>query len=163
MKTKPRAAAILIDNNKIAMIERRLAMGSDEAEYSDEAGELVYYVFPGGHVEEGELPAEAVIREIHEELGLNVAIQRLVAESTYLDRRHYYYLAERTGGIFGTGYGKELSRPPHSPRGSVTPVWVALEKLNSLVVYPTTLVEFILQGAKNGWPEEIYHFQESEA
>lgn len=37
-----------------------------------------YYVFPGGGVEDGETPEEAVIREIKEELSVDVEIDRLL-------------------------------------------------------------------------------------
>ena len=40
--------------------------------------DLDLWDLPGGGVEEGELPTEAVIREVHEETGLDVDIERLV-------------------------------------------------------------------------------------
>ncbi len=64
---KPRAVAVLLENGLVAMIERR------------RQGHL-FYVFPGGHVERGETPAEAAIREAKEELGLDVRVVRLLAE-----------------------------------------------------------------------------------
>ncbi|TMV50320.1 NUDIX domain-containing protein [Paenibacillus mesophilus] len=38
----------------------------------------IFWNFPGGHIEEGESPEEACIREIEEETGYRVAIQQLV-------------------------------------------------------------------------------------
>jgi ADP-ribose pyrophosphatase YjhB (NUDIX family) len=40
--------------------------------------DLDLWNLPGGGVESGELPSEAVIREVQEETGLEVAIERLV-------------------------------------------------------------------------------------
>ncbi len=41
---------------------------------------------PGGRVESGELPPEALIREVREETGLEVAIERLVGVYGKVDR-----------------------------------------------------------------------------
>jgi hypothetical protein len=38
-----------------------------------------YWLLPGGHVEEGELPREAVKREVEEEIGLSVRIGPLLS------------------------------------------------------------------------------------
>ena len=147
---KPRAVAILLENGRVAMIERR-RQGS------------LFYVFPGGHVEPGELPVEAVVREVKEELGLDVRVVRLLAESTYAGRPHQYYLVERTGGEFGSGTGKELSRPAESERGSVTPAWLAVADFERLVVYPQRMALLIGQVVQSGWPVEIIRFVEPEA
>jgi 8-oxo-dGTP diphosphatase len=146
-KNRMRAAAVLIENGLIAMIERQ------------RAGQL-FYVFPGGHVENDETPSDAVIREVKEELGLDVRILRLAARSTYLDNPHVYFLVERIGGEFGSGEGNELSRSPNSERGSVTPVWLALADLGAIIIYPAHMVEIVRQALDQGWPEAAPFFVE---
>lgn len=37
-------------------------------------GEFVFWLTPGGEIEEGEAPVEAAVRELREELGLEVAV-----------------------------------------------------------------------------------------
>ncbi len=148
-KNKARAVAVLIDRSKIAMIERR------------RAGRL-FYVFPGGGVEQGETFEAAVIRESKEELGLDVQVLRLVAESTFLGRYHYYYLVKAIGGEFGAGKGEELNRSPESTRGSVTPIWLDLADLSRLTVLPERMSCYVSQCVEQGWPDEILHFVESE-
>ena len=59
-----RAAVVLLQDDKIALVERHRAG-------------LHYFTFPGGHVEPGETPEQAAVRETREELGLDVSIQRL--------------------------------------------------------------------------------------
>lgn len=62
---KGRGVGIIIKNNKILLIRRI----KDERKY---------FVFPGGGIEDGETPEEATIREVQEELSLNVKIDKLL-------------------------------------------------------------------------------------
>ncbi len=109
-----RAAIVLLQDDKIALIERHRAG-------------LHYFTFPGGHVEPGETPEQAAVREAREELGLDVSIQRLVAEIWWHDKPQYYYLVEIVGGEFGTGTGEEMHHPLPE-RGSYQPVWVPVKE-----------------------------------
>ena len=64
------ARSIIIENGKVAMIH---------------SGKYDYYKFPGGGIEAGESPVEAMIRETREESGLTV-IPESVAEYGYVHR-----------------------------------------------------------------------------
>jgi 8-oxo-dGTP pyrophosphatase MutT (NUDIX family) len=56
---------------------------------------------PGGSLEYGEHPEEAVLREVWEETGLNVDVGRLLLINTWRpDRVGMYYLCKVTGGEF---------------------------------------------------------------
>src|ERR1044071_251326 len=56
---------------------------------------------PGGSLEYGEHPEEAVIREVWEETGLNVCIEKLLMVNSWLpDRVGLYYLCRITSGTF---------------------------------------------------------------
>lgn len=136
-----RAAIILIQNEAIALIERQRAG-------------LHYFTFPGGHVEPGETPEQAAVRETWEELGLKISIRRLVAEIWWHAKPQYYYLVEAVSGEFGTGLGEEMQRPKPE-RGTYLPVWVPIGKLLDLPVMPRSLAEMVVNARSSGWPEPV--------
>lgn len=114
-----RGSAILIKNNKVALIKRT-------------RNGQVYYVFPGGGIEKGETPEKATIREAMEELGVRIRIE------SFFDRVHYngtqyYFLASIIGGTFGTGTGDEFKE---SARGLYKPIWIDIAGLASMDVRP---------------------------
>jgi len=56
---------------------------------------------PGGSLEYGEHPEEAMVREVWEETGLNVCIEKLLLVHTLTpDRVGFYYLCRITDGTF---------------------------------------------------------------
>ena len=59
---------------------------------------------PGGGVESGELPTEAVIREVKEETGLDVAIERLVGVYGKADKDElvFAFVCRPVGGKLST-------------------------------------------------------------
>ncbi len=78
--------------------------------------------FPGGHVEEGESFAEAVIREVWEETGLTISAPRLVGvKDWYADGQRYvvmFYRADRFSGTLcsseeGEVWWEPLESLPH--------------------------------------------------
>ena len=135
-----RAAVVLIEDGKIALIERHRQ-------------EHHYFTLPGGHVDSGEAPEQAAIREAEEELGLQVAIKRLLAEIWWHSKPQYYYLVEATGGTFGTGTGEELIHPLPA-KGMYRPLWVPVQDLLNLPVLPHEMAELIVRSLKEGWPEK---------
>ena len=56
---------------------------------------------PGGSLEYGEHPEEAVVREVWEETGLNICIEKLLLVNSWLpDRVGFYYLCRIVDGAF---------------------------------------------------------------
>jgi len=54
------------------------------------------WVFPGGKIEQGESPGDAVIREVREETGLDVAVSGEIGRRVHpATRRKIIYLASR--------------------------------------------------------------------
>ncbi|QWU46123.1 NUDIX domain-containing protein [Bacillus sp. NP247] len=118
-----RGAAIIIQDGKIALIKRV------------REGE-VYFVFPGGGIEEGETPEEATKREVYEELGVHIQMGHLIATVEY-NGTEYYYDAHIIDGIFGSGKGEEFKR---KDRGSYIPLWMPVNELENVNIKPYEVV-----------------------
>jgi len=133
-----RSRVILIKNKHIALIHRQR-----------EGRE--YYVFPGGGAEVGETPTQTAIRESREELGVTVSIEKLIATVTSHSIPQYYYLVRLRGGKFGAGTGPEMIGRYPPERGTYRPVWVALEQIPQLPVFPAEIAAYICQAASQDW------------
>lgn len=139
-----RAGAVLIEDGKVALIERH------------RAGKH-YFVFPGGGVDKGETVEQAAIREMEEETGLRVALQRKLAEIHFGLSEQVYFLVNRLDGQFGTGTGEEFtdSDPDDPTEGVYIPVWMPLEELPQHEnVYPADLADLVTTALHCGWPDE---------
>ncbi len=134
-----RAAAIIVEHGRVALIERENERG-------------VYYLFPGGHIEAGESPAEAAAREVREELGLEVVIGRLVVEVMFKGVAQSYFLAQIVGGEFGTGDGPEVVIERVPGKGRYTPIWLPTSDLARRPVFPIRVARLVAQADTRGWP-----------
>lgn len=146
----PRAAAILMQNDHIALIKR-------------ERQGLLYYVFPGGQVEDGETLAEAAGREVAEETGLRVTVGPLLAVVTFGENHQYYFGAEVNGGTFGAGSGPEMQGTYAPENGTYTPVWVPIAELPTLPVRPSCVADAVVTASQQGWPSAPLDLQEETA
>lgn len=137
-----RAGGILIEDNKLALIERH-------------RGTRHYFSFPGGGVDKGESFEQAAIREMEEELGLQVKVVRKIADVTFNGKMQYYFLVEKLGGEFGTGSGEEYGG--YDPAyGTYEPLWLPIVDLPKHNVLPPQLAKLVFRSLTEGWPlEEI--------
>jgi len=141
---RTRAGVVLIEGNKVALIERHRA-GLD------------YFVFPGGGVDEGETPEQAAIRETMEELGVDVVIRQKVAVIHIDQNTQVYFLVKRVGGEFGTGTGEEFTdSDPNDPQeGIYIPIWMPIDEISRHEkIYPVDLAKLIVKATTDGWPNE---------
>lgn len=143
-----RAGCILIENDRIALIERHRAGRH-------------YFTFPGGGVDDGETHEQAAIREMEEELGLQVKIVRRIADVHFNGNLQPYFLVKKVGGEFGTGTGEEFGEfdPFH---GTYHPLWMPVPDLLNEKVVPRELAELVHRSVRAGWPAEtVIIFEES--
>ena len=123
---KERVRAIIIRDQKIILI-KRVKPGS------------IYYVFPGGGVEDGEDKISALVREVKEELGLDVRVSELIAKRRYdqnnQKQMEYFYLCNIIGGVLGTGDGPEFqANSDYEGRHEV--IQVSLDEAHTLNILP---------------------------
>lgn len=118
---KNRAAVILFDADQVALIKRT---------YKG----TVYFVFPGGGIEDGENPGNAAEREAFEELGVRIQVLECLVEVKF-NGTQYFYLARIQSGVFGTGTGDEFKDPQRN-RGLYEPVWLPISELDQIDVRP---------------------------
>lgn len=106
-----------------------------------------YYVIPGGKMETGESEEQTVVREVFEELGINVEPEEKLIEynSDYDDSIQIFYLCKFIDGTIGTGNGPEITdKSMH--KGVFEPVIVKLEEIEKINLVPEELKRMLVNG-----------------
>lgn len=124
---------VLIENDKILLIYR-------------EKNGKVYYVFPGGGVEEAETNEECLIRECREELGIEINIIKQLYEVTGNEFLQHFFLIERVSGDIGTGDAWEYD--VNRVGGLQRPMFININELDKLDVVSRDIVEQLLSDYK---------------
>ncbi|MEA3295832.1 MAG: NUDIX domain-containing protein [Patescibacteria group bacterium] len=135
-KIAERARAVIIVDNKILLIHR---IKKDES----------YWVIPGGGVELGENPEQAVKRECVEELGVTICAQKLFIKrisdySKTMGHCEFFYLCDIVSGEVGTGQGPEF-QPNTGYEGEHKISWISLEKLSNINLMPLEVKHKIIK------------------
>ena len=94
------ARAIIINDGKVLVFFRRRIRDGKE---------VTYYSLPGGHLEDGETYEDAVIREVKEEMNIDVKIINYVGMNNDGTCEERFYHCEIIGGDIKFG-GEELER-----------------------------------------------------
>lgn len=118
---RDRSSVVIVENKRVVLIQR-IREGS------------VYYVFPGGGIENGETPEDGAKREALEELGVEVKVNECISEVEF-NGTQYFFLSEIIAGTIGTGLGEEYTDGNRN-RGTYLPMWIEIERLSSIVIRP---------------------------
>ena len=92
--------AIIIDDDKLLTFFRRKIK---------DGREITYYAIPGGHLEDNETLEETVVRELKEEMNLDIEILGYLGKLEVDNQEENYYHAKIVGGELQFG-GEELER-----------------------------------------------------
>jgi ADP-ribose pyrophosphatase YjhB (NUDIX family) len=145
-----RAVGIVIKEGKILLIRRFRGE-------RDGWTKGWYYVFPGGGVEEGETAEEGCVREMKEELSLNVKIEKLLfvmhnpaKVHNFCGRDEYFYLITDFSGKVELG-GPEKERMNENDQYHLD--WISISEMKNMnTLYPEKAKDKIidiLQETKN--------------
>lgn len=109
-----------------------------------------YYVFPGGGLEGKETLEEGVAREVLEEFGIVVEVEKKLYFRQIGDELdEYLFLCKYVSGIFGTGTGPEFSgNPKYVDRGLYIPTIVPKTEIKNIRLLPKEFKENLIEDFK---------------
>ena len=126
--------AVIFKDDKLLLIYR-------------EREENIYYVFPGGGIEQGETKEECIKRECMEELGITVnplkSLYKVKTNFKGCDFLHHIYLCEWIEGELGTGYDHEYDI--NRIGGLQKPVLIDIHDISTLNVVSKPLADQLLK------------------
>jgi 8-oxo-dGTP diphosphatase len=133
--------AIIVHDGKILLMER----------WRDG---LHYFSIPGGGVEPGETNEQAAIREIAEEMSVEVEVVRKLFVAETADSMHHIYLCRYVSGEPSLAPDSEEARDHAGGSNLFKPSWVPLESLGDLPFeYWEFMRPYLAEGIKQGFSD----------
>lgn len=124
--------AVIIHEDKILVFFRRKIIDGKD---------VVYYAIPGGHVEKNETCEETVIRELKEEMNVDIEIVKYLGNLIIDNKDEYYYYAKIIGGELKFG-GEELERNSIDNYYEIR--WLSLSELDCSNIRAIHLIKRVL-------------------
>jgi 8-oxo-dGTP pyrophosphatase MutT (NUDIX family) len=127
MTIRHRVSAVLIRDKELLLVRRENAQG-------------VYYVFPGGGIENGETAEEAAVREVREEAGIAVEPQRIVTTIENENGNNVFIVCEQLDMREPVWQETEKQQPDNT----YAFVWVLIEELALHTILPIQAKEVVI-------------------
>ena len=124
--------AVIIDDNRLLVFFRRKVRDGKE---------VTYYAIPGGHVEENETMEETVVRELKEEMNLDIEILNYLGNLVVDNQEENYYYAKIVGGELCFG-GEELEKCNDDNYYEIR--WLPIEELDNSGIRSIDLIKKVL-------------------
>lgn len=116
---RPRAGALIIQENKLLTF------------FHHRDGAPARWRIPGGRIESGETPEQAARRELMEEIGIDIAIERLFGRYLTREKSEWYFLAKVNS--------EDLPAADSAQEGPSTLQWLPLARLAECDLRPPGL------------------------
>jgi 8-oxo-dGTP diphosphatase len=118
-----------------------------------------YFYLPGGHIEFGESAAQAMVRELKEELGVSVKAGELamVSEGAFDTKRKHHEFNLMFHVEHPSPWPKALNKPK-SKEDHIAFRWVPLAAVQDFDIRPTAVKAWLAAGLGDGgieWVSEI--------
>jgi ADP-ribose pyrophosphatase YjhB (NUDIX family) len=105
-----------------------------------------YFVLPGGHVDKDETPEGAVVREVAEETGLRVTIDKLLytsADDKYGNDQRIYLCNYLGGEPELQPDSQEYKIQQSGEPQAWLPAWFTFDELQGKTIYPRGLLRYV--------------------
>ena len=134
-----RAVAIILNNGNVLLMHR-INNGKE------------YHVFPGGGVENGETIEQAVLREVQEEISLEVKIEKLLYHHILDDStEQFFYFCRYVSGEPKLSDGNEARDMAESNANFYNPIWYEIKGLPQLLLYPLEIRDWLIEDVKTNF------------
>jgi 8-oxo-dGTP diphosphatase len=120
LEQKPRSAVLVVKDHKLLLIKRI------------KGARPVYYVLPGGGIEAGETPEQAAIREMKEELGVNIYIEHI--KKDIIDTSRETWIAKARVARNQEPVWQEDHK--QKPDDTFEVVWLPIDGLQVVTIFP---------------------------
>lgn len=143
------ARAIIIKDDKL-LVTYRNKFGSE------------YYILIGGGVDMGETPEQALLRELQEESGVQIANPRLVFTEDAGDMYglQHVYLCDYVAGEPMLSPDSVEYKINEAGKNLYKPMWLPFSDLPHATFRSERLKRAILDGVQNGFPAETVHIND---
>ena len=134
--SKNRAGAIITYDDGLIVIQRIKGNKENLQEY---------YVIPGGGQEDGETIEQAALREVKEELGIEIELTQNCYEIESQGKRQYFFVSRYKSGEIGTGAGEEMTNIDYEKHGAYIPKVIPKEDIKNINLLPIEIKDIILR------------------